>query len=83
MFHYEVVKRSITMSMDKHEKEREMVSRLLSELYPSVLKTREVGKGFERVLEYADDLELDIPKYVLLHYICGLVSPTLIVHARY
>lgn len=61
VFHYEVVKRSITMSMDKHEKEREMVSKLLSELYPSVLKTLEVGKGFERVFEFADDLELDIP----------------------
>lgn len=62
VFHYEVVKRAITMSMDKHEKEREMISRLLSELYPDVLKTPEVGKGFERILELADDLELDIPK---------------------
>lgn len=61
VFHYEIVKRAITMSMDKQEKEREMVSRLLSELYPTILKTREVGKGFERALELADDLELDIP----------------------
>lgn len=61
VFHYEIVKRSISLSMDKHDSERELVSRLLSDLYPKVLQPLDMGKGFERVLEYADDLELDIP----------------------
>jgi len=60
-YHFEVVKRSISLSLDKHEKEREMTSRLLSELYPEVLNNHDIGKGFKRLFEYADDLELDIP----------------------
>lgn len=61
VFHYEVVKRGIAMSMEKHEKEREMFSRLVSELYPKVLTTKQVGKGFERLFETIDDLSLDSP----------------------
>jgi hypothetical protein len=30
-YKYEVVKRGITIAMDKHDKERELVSRLISE----------------------------------------------------
>jgi programmed cell death protein 4 len=63
-FHYEFVKRVITMSMDRKEKERELVSRLLSALYAydrGLLSTNQIGKGFERLFEVVDDLELDIP----------------------
>lgn len=60
-FYYEVVKRAITLSLEKHEKEREMVSRLLSELYPDVLTTSDIQKGFKRLFEAAGDLELDTP----------------------
>lgn len=61
VFHYEFVKRAISMSLDKHEKEREMVSRLLSSLYPKTLTSCQIGKGFERILEFIDDLQLDAP----------------------
>ena len=61
VFHYELVKKVITMSMDQHEKERELASKLLSGLYPQVLSTTQVGKGFERLLETVDDLILDTP----------------------
>ena len=60
-YHYEFVKRAITMSMDRKDKEREMVSRLLSFLYPGTLTTDHIGKGFERLFEVADDLEIDVP----------------------
>lgn len=60
-FHYEVVKRAISMSLDMHEKEREMVSKLLSMLYPKCLSMAQIGKGFERLLESIDDLRLDTP----------------------
>lgn len=60
-FHYEVVKRGITMAMDKHDKEREMVSRLLSELYLHGLTPSQIHMGFRRVLLLADDLQIDIP----------------------
>ncbi|KAJ0400018.1 hypothetical protein P43SY_004668 [Pythium insidiosum] len=60
-FKYEVVKRAITMSMDKNDKEREMVSRLLSELYLNGLTPSQIATGFRRVLLHADDLQIDIP----------------------
>ncbi|KAF0693866.1 Aste57867_15208 [Aphanomyces stellatus] len=63
-FNYELVKRAITMSMDKHEREREAVSRLLSELYLNGLTPTELAQGFRRVLVSADDLALDIPSAV-------------------
>lgn len=60
-FSYEVVKRAISMSMDKNDKERELVSRLLSELYLNVLTPSQLATGFRRVLLLADDLQIDIP----------------------
>ena len=63
-YNYEFVKRAITMSMDKHEKERESVSRLLSELYLNGLSPLEISQGFRRVLISADDLALDIPSAI-------------------
>jgi len=35
-FHYELVKRAITMSLEKSDRERELVSRLISTLYVCV-----------------------------------------------
>ena len=61
-FHYELVKRAVTMSLDKSDRERELASRLISTLYPEVLPMAQVGKGFERLFELADDLELDNPE---------------------
>lgn len=54
--------RAISMSLDEKEKERELVSRLLSSLYPEQLTSDMVGKGFERLFETVDDLQLDAPK---------------------
>lgn len=43
-FHYELVKRAISMSLDRTERERELVSRFLSTAYPDVLPTEQLGK---------------------------------------
>ena len=66
MYHYELVKRAISMSLDEKEKERELVSRLLSSLYPKVVNAETMGKGFERLFELVDELSLDAPKYVIV-----------------
>ncbi|ETM48417.1 hypothetical protein L914_07044 [Phytophthora nicotianae] len=60
-FNYEVVKRAITMAMDKNDKERELASRLLSALYLDGLTAGQVLMGFRRVLLLAGDLQIDIP----------------------
>ncbi|CAI5726484.1 unnamed protein product [Peronospora destructor] len=60
-FHYELVKRVITMAMDKNDKERELASRLLSTLYMDGLTSGQVLMGFRRLLLLAGDLQIDIP----------------------
>jgi programmed cell death protein 4 len=61
-YKYEVVKRGITIAMDKHDKERELVSRLISELYLNGLSRSEIALGLRRVLLQANELQIDIPK---------------------
>jgi programmed cell death protein 4 len=76
-FHYEFVKRAITMSIDRKDREREAVSILLSSMYPSTLSSVQIGKGFERLFERADDLELDAPnlaKDVITKFLCRAVT---------
>jgi programmed cell death protein 4 len=60
-YHYEVVKRAISLALDRGDRDRELVSRFLSASYPSLLPVEQLGKGFERLFEYVDDLELDVP----------------------
>ena len=61
-YHYEVVKRAISMSLDKKDHERELVSKLLSECYPSVLSMDNIGKG-----ERAKPSSLDSLVSLVLH----------------
>jgi len=60
-FHFDFVKRIISMSLDQNDKEREAVSQLISFMYRDVLAMGQIGKGFERLLESIDDLALDVP----------------------
>jgi len=61
MYHYDLIKRSISMSLDKTPQEKESVSKLLSELYPDFFTRNDIEKGIECLLETKDDLLLDIP----------------------
>lgn len=75
VFHYAFVKKIITLSMDKTDREREMVCRLISDLYGSqTLSSNQVGKAFERLFEQADDLELDSPDF--RHNLCNFLART-------
>jgi len=60
-YSYELVKRAINMSLDKGDRERERVSRLLSAAYPDYLSSNMIGKGFERLFELVDEIEIDCP----------------------
>ena len=61
-YSYEFVKRTINMSLDKNDRERERVSKLLSYGYPDAFSSNMAGKAFERLFEQADDIEKDCPK---------------------
>eukprot|EP00349_Pseudokeronopsis_sp_Brazil_P004210 CAMPEP_0202965640 /NCGR_PEP_ID=MMETSP1396-20130829/9545_1 /ASSEMBLY_ACC=CAM_ASM_000872 /TAXON_ID= /ORGANISM="Pseudokeronopsis sp., Strain Brazil" /LENGTH=378 /DNA_ID=CAMNT_0049688419 /DNA_START=108 /DNA_END=1244 /DNA_ORIENTATION=- len=61
-YSYEFVKRLINGAIDREDSHREQVSRLLSELYPDLLSSNMIGKGFERLFEIIDEIEIDAPK---------------------
>jgi hypothetical protein len=60
-FHPEVVKKAISLSLDKGPRERELVSRLLTCLHPTPLSEKDVEAGFDLLLRSLDDLSIDIP----------------------
>ncbi|KAE8720498.1 Tetratricopeptide repeat (TPR)-containing protein [Hibiscus syriacus] len=59
-FHPYFIKRLVSMAMDKHDKEKEMASVLLSALYADVISPTQIKDGFVMLLEAADDLAVDI-----------------------
>lgn len=59
--HYIFIKQLITLAMDRHGREKEMASTLISAVDAEVVSTDEIGKAFRLLLEQAEDLALDIP----------------------
>lgn len=59
-YHPYFIKRLVSMAMDRHDKEKEMASVLLSALYADVISSAEISQGFFMLLESADDLAVDI-----------------------
>jgi programmed cell death protein 4 len=60
-YHVELVKRAVSLSCDEGPRERELTSRLLTCIHPSLLSDEDMEAGFDQVLESMDDLEIDIP----------------------
>ncbi|XP_023001234.1 uncharacterized protein LOC111495424 isoform X1 [Cucurbita maxima] len=60
-YHPYFIKRLVSMAMDRHDKEKEMASVLLSALYADVISPAHIRDGFFMLLESADDLAVDIP----------------------
>jgi len=63
-YSYYFVKKLVSMSMDRHDKEKEMAAILLSALYADIIHPSQVYKGFTKLIESADDLIVDIPDTV-------------------
>lgn len=63
-YHDYFVKRLVSMALDRHDKEKEMASVLLSSLYADVITSSQIAKGFILLLESVDDLAIDIPDAV-------------------
>lgn len=62
MLHYELVRRMITLAMERKERERELISLILTEMRgQGILSIEQCGKGFERLFEIVDDVVLDVP----------------------
>lgn len=63
-YHHYFVKKLVSMALDRHDREKEMASVLLSALYADVIEPDQLAKGFRNLLESVDDLSLDIPDAV-------------------
>ncbi|KAJ4967196.1 hypothetical protein NE237_019045 [Protea cynaroides] len=63
-YNYYFVKKLVSMSMDRHDKEKEMAAVLLSTLYADVIDPPQFYEGFSKLVESADDLVVDIPDIV-------------------
>ncbi|KAK7350675.1 hypothetical protein VNO77_09542 [Canavalia gladiata] len=59
-YHPYFIKRLVSMAMDRHDKEKEMASVLLSALYADVISPAQIRDGFFMLIESADDLAVDI-----------------------
>ena len=64
-YHPDVVKKAISISLDKHPRERELVSRLLTCLHPAPLADRDMESGFNLLLDSMDDLSTDVPEAIV------------------
>ncbi|KAK1363228.1 Initiation factor eIF-4 gamma [Heracleum sosnowskyi] len=59
-YHPYFLKKMVSMAMDRHDKEKEMASVLLSALYADVIPPTQISQGFFLLLECADDFSVDI-----------------------
>ena len=55
------MKRSVNMSLDRRDNERELVSKMISASYPDIFSTSIISRGFERLLEISHEIEKDVP----------------------
>jgi hypothetical protein len=60
-YHPEVIKKAVSISLDKHPRERELVSRLLTCMHPHPLADGDMEQGFNVLLDSLDDLSTDVP----------------------
>lgn len=61
-FNYEFVKRAISMSLDRRNREREMVSQMIAILCESnFLRSEDIADGFIGLFEQISELKLDCP----------------------
>ncbi|KAG2483606.1 hypothetical protein HYH03_017548 [Edaphochlamys debaryana] len=60
------VKAAVSLALDRKDRERELVSKLLVALVPEVISHEALAGGFTRLLTAADDLALDVPDAVRL-----------------
>eukprot|EP01006_Ploeotia_vitrea_P019326 TRINITY_DN51508_c0_g2_i1.p1 TRINITY_DN51508_c0_g2~~TRINITY_DN51508_c0_g2_i1.p1 ORF type:complete len:498 (+),score=299.88 TRINITY_DN51508_c0_g2_i1:41-1534(+) len=70
-FHHEWVKQAVSTSLDRSDRERELVSVMLASLAHNTLQAVEIEKGFQILLGRVEDLAVDVPK-VLQYLSCFL-----------
>lgn len=85
----EIIRKTVVSGMEHQPYERELVSKLLSALYGSVLASVNFEEGFQDTLSKLDDLSLDIPhsaemlgKFIARAIVDEIVPPSFLKHAK-
>ena len=65
-----VVKKAVSLALDKGPRERESVSRLLAVLHPTPLADADMEQGFAALLDSLDDLQTDVPEAHVRWFVC-------------
>lgn len=74
-YHAEIVKRAISLAMDKSPRERELTSQLLTCLHPTPLSMEDMENGFKMLLDSLDDLSKDVPDAMVSRIRCNVTNP--------
>jgi len=79
-YHPEIVKKAVSLALDKGSRQRELTSRLLTCLHPTPMSLDDMKLGFEKLLDSIDDLSTDVPdapvsKMTFVSVIHGSHSP--------
>ncbi|XAR62230.1 hypothetical protein NMG60_11016916 [Bertholletia excelsa] len=60
-FHHEIVKRAITLAMERQQAEGRILDFLKIAAEEGLINSSQISKGFSRIIDSVDDLSLDIP----------------------
>ena len=58
---WRIVMLAVTVALERHDPQRELTSRLISDLYGQVVSMDDMIRGFDGLLADIDDLTLDTP----------------------
>ena len=66
----------MTIALEEKDANRELTSNLISDLYGSIINSRDVANGFDMVLSQLADLSLDTPEasHVVGNFIARCVA---------
>ncbi|KAH9614285.1 hypothetical protein KSS87_020349 [Heliosperma pusillum] len=85
-YHPYFIKKLVSVAMNRHDKEKEMASVLLSALHVDVISPAQISQGFILLLESADDLSVDNPEavnilalFVALAVVDGILPPAFVI----
>jgi len=60
-YYAKIIEQAISITLEKHQKDRDSMSKLLADLTPDIFSEQDFVKAFKQLLEYIEELDIDIP----------------------
>ena len=67
---YRIPEVAVSLALEQHNPQREMTSRLISDMYGDYLNQEEIARGFDNMLRSLGDLSLDTPDAPVVSSAC-------------